>query len=101
MAALNEIIHQPVRLQIMALLSALPPAVQLTFTSLKGTLDLTDGNLGTHLHKLEEAGYVGITKTFVQNKPMTYIEATNVGRQAFEAHRAALQAILDGKLPSQ
>jgi DNA-binding MarR family transcriptional regulator len=69
MAALNEVIHQPVRLRIMSALACLNPEAQASFTSLKDLLDLTDGNLGAHLRKLEDAGYIAITKTFVQNKP--------------------------------
>ena len=95
MAALNEIIHQPVRLRIMAMLTALPLEMQVTFTSLKEMLDLTDGNLGAHLHKLEEAGYLTITKTFVRNKPQTYVEVTEAGRQAFGEHSTALKEILE------
>lgn len=96
MAGLNEVIHQPVRLRIMAVLAALMPEIQVTFSYLKDTLDLTDGNLGAHLHKLEEVGYVKISKTFVNNKPQTYIEATEAGRQAFIEHSAALREILEG-----
>ena len=95
MATLNEIIHQPVRLRIMAVLAALPPTVQITFTYLKNALNLTDGNLGAHLHKLAEANYLTITKTFVMNKPQTYIAPTEAGRQAFEEHSAALKEILE------
>jgi DNA-binding MarR family transcriptional regulator len=94
MAILNEIIHQPVRLRIMAGLAALPQEMQVTFNYLKDALDLTDGNLGAHLHKLEEAGYVTITKTFVHNKPQTYIATTLAGRQAFAEHSSALKEIL-------
>lgn len=68
---------------------------QVVFSYLKNTLELTDGNLGAHLHKLEEAGYVMISKTFVRNKPQTYIEATEAGRQAFAEHTAALWEILE------
>lgn len=95
MATLNEIIHQPVRLRIMAMLTALPPETQMTFSSLKDILNLTDGNLGAHLHKLEEAGYLTSTKTFVRNKPQTYVEPTEVGRHAFMEHSTALREILE------
>lgn len=95
MAGLNEVIHQPVRLRIMAILAALMPEIQVTFSYLKDALDLTDGNLGAHLHKLEEVGYVTITKTFVQNKPQTYVAATEAGRRAFIEHSAALREILE------
>lgn len=96
MATLNDVIHQPVRLRIMAILTALPSETQVVFTTLKHMLELTDGNLGAHLHKLEESGYVSITKTFIRNKPQTYVEATQEGRQAFMEHTAALREILDG-----
>ncbi len=95
MASLNEIIHQPVRLRIMAMLVALPPETQMKFALLKEALELTDGNLGAHLHKLEEADYLTITKTFVRNKPQTYIQATEAGRNAFLEHRNALREILE------
>ena len=90
MATLNEVIHQPARLRIMAVLAGFAPEIQVTFNYLKDALDLTDGNLGAHLHKLEEAGYVTITKAFVRNKPQTYAEVTETGRQAFAEHSAAL-----------
>lgn len=94
MAQLNEVIHQPARLRIMAILDAVSTERQVTFSFLKGSLGLTDGNLGAHLHKLEEAGYVSITKTFVRQKPQTYVEITETGRRVFEEHREALKQIL-------
>lgn len=99
MASLNEIIHQPVRLRIMAALASLGKDTQASFTYLKDLLELTDGNLGAHLRKLEEAGYICITKTFVNNKPQTYVEATSIGRKAFREHVAALEEILNGNRP--
>jgi DNA-binding MarR family transcriptional regulator len=95
MAVLNELIHQPARLRIMAVLAAISPERQATFGFLKATCELTDGNLGAHLRRLEEAGYVTIVKTFVRQKPQTYVAITDAGRAAFEEHRVALQAILD------
>jgi DNA-binding MarR family transcriptional regulator len=94
MALLNEIIHQPVRLRIMAALVALDTESQMEFTYLRDLLELTDGNLGAHLRKLEEAKYVSITKTFVARKPRTYVAVTKLGRQAFDSHVAALETIL-------
>jgi DNA-binding MarR family transcriptional regulator len=95
MATLNEVIHQPARLRIMAILAAISQDRQVTFSYLKAACDLTDGNLGAHLRRLEEAGYITIVKTFVRQKPQTYVEITEAGRAAFEEHRAALQAILE------
>ncbi len=94
MANLNEIIHQPVRLRVMAVLMSLNDETQVSFNYLKDVLNLTDGNLGAHLRKLEEAGYLDITKTFVNNKPHTYVEVTTSGRRAFAEHVAALQDLL-------
>ncbi|HEX6477450.1 MAG TPA: transcriptional regulator [Ktedonobacteraceae bacterium] len=94
MAELNEIIHQPVRLRVMAVLVSLNDETQASFNYLKDVLNLTDGNLGAHLRKLEEAGYIDITKTFVNNKPQTYVEATASGRRAFVDHVTALQGLL-------
>ena len=94
MAELNEIIHQPARLRIMSVLVSLDSDLQPSFNYLKDLLELTDGNLGAHLRKLEEAGYVEICKSFVNNKPHTYVKATAWGRRAFSEHVAALEDIL-------
>jgi len=97
MADLNEIIHQPVRLRIMAALVTLKAGDEVDFTYLRDLLDVTDGNLGAHLRKLEEAGYIAVNKVFVERKPRTYVSATTEGRQVFREHVAALEAILKSK----
>ena len=97
MAELNETIHQPVRLRIMAALVTLDVGSEVDFTYLRGLLDVTDGNLGAHLRKLEEAGYIAVSKTFVERKPRTYISATTDGRKVFQEHVAALESILKRK----
>jgi DNA-binding MarR family transcriptional regulator len=97
MGELNEIIHQPIRLQIMATLVAMEEGNEVDFTYLRNLLKVTDGNLGAHLRKLEEAGYITINKTFVERKPRTFISATNEGRKIFQEHVAALKAILKGR----
>ena len=94
MAELNETIHQPVRLRIMAALVTLEAGSEVDFTTLRGLLEVTDGNLGAHLRKLEEAGYISISKLFVERKPRTYISATAEGRKVFQEHVAALESIL-------
>ncbi len=94
MADLDHIIHQPVRLRIMAALVGLESHEQVDFTYLKKQLELTDGNLGAHLAKLEEAEYVRLEKTFVDKKPKTYASVTGKGRDAFAGHITALQEIL-------
>jgi DNA-binding MarR family transcriptional regulator len=97
MGELNDIIHQPVRLRIMAALVALEPGNEVDFTYLRDLLEVTDGNLGAHLRKLEEAGYIAVNKTFVDRKPRTYVAATAEGRKVFREHVAALEAILKQK----
>jgi DNA-binding MarR family transcriptional regulator len=97
MAELNETIHQPVRLRIMAALVALEPTDEVDFTYLRGLLEVTDGNLGAHLRKLEEAGYISVNKVFVERKPHTYVSATPEGRRVFQEHVKALESILKSK----
>lgn len=97
MAELNEIIHQPIRLRAMAALVTLGANEEVDFSYLRKLLTVTDGNLGAHLHKLEEAGYIKIVKSFVDRKPRTYISATPTGRKVFAEHVVALEVILKGK----
>jgi DNA-binding MarR family transcriptional regulator len=95
----DEIIHQSLRLKIMAMLNALPRGDQVEFPRLKALLKATDGNLGAHLTTLENAGYVAVEKDFVGKKPRTRLSITATGRRAFEAHVGYLRALLDGGLP--
>ncbi|MHC4693554.1 MAG: winged helix-turn-helix domain-containing protein [Planctomycetota bacterium] len=97
MGQLDNIIHQPVRLRIMASLVALDTGEQVDFVYLRKILNLTDGNLGAHLAKLENAGYVKIQKTFIARKPRTFINATGKGKDAFGEHITALEAIIHSK----
>lgn len=97
MAELNEIIHQPVRLRIMAALMALKPDEEVDFNTLRDLLEVTEGNLGAHLRKLEETGYIRVNKIFVERKPRTYLSASDEGREAFQEHVTALEGILKNK----
>ena len=97
MAQLNETIHQSVRLRIMAALVSLKPGDEVDFTYLRDLLEVADGNLGAHLRKLEEAGYIVINKTFVERKPRSFISATAEGRRVFQEHVNALESILKSK----
>ena len=97
MAELDKTIHQPVRLRIMAALVTLEPTDEVEFTYLRDLLEVTDGNLGAHLRKLEETGYIAVNKTFVERKPHTFISATARGRRVFQEHVAALESILKGQ----
>ncbi|MDR3514904.1 MAG: transcriptional regulator [Azospirillaceae bacterium] len=91
----NDLIHQAMRLKIMAALNVLPAKDAIEFTRLKGLVDATDGNLGSHLDALERAGYVAIDKHFAGKKPQTRVTATPAGRRAFAEHVAYLREILD------
>jgi DNA-binding transcriptional ArsR family regulator len=92
MAELDEVIHQPLRLRIMAALNALPLSIGLEFAKLKKLTGATDGNLGAHIETLAKAGYVAVDKAFVGRKPQTTVTAT--GRGAFARHVATLQEII-------
>ncbi len=90
---LDDIVHQRVRLGILAVLAE---ADQADFGFLKDSLSLTDGNLSRHVQVLEEAGYVEVAKTFVGRRPRTWISATKAGRAAFESELAALRELIAG-----
>ena len=95
---LDNTIHQPVRLQIMAALTTVDPGEKLEFTYLQKLLGVTEGNLGSHLAKLEAVAYIEVEKAFVNRKPRTFLSATGTGRDAFRKHIAALgQLIADFK----
>lgn len=91
---LDEIIHQPARLQIMSLLVSLDERDRLAYGFVQKQLGLTPGNLTTHLRKLENADYVATTKEFHGAKPRTWIEATVTGRKAFAAYLVNLERAL-------
>jgi DNA-binding MarR family transcriptional regulator len=93
----NEIIHQSVRLKIMAALNTLAPRREaIEFTRLKALVGATDGNLGSHLDTLSNAGYIAVEKRFENRKPQTRVSLTPAGRRAFAEHVAYLREILDG-----
>lgn len=95
MGEINTLIHQPVRLRIMAALFAMDRDGELDFTFLRDELELTDGNLGAHLEKLEAAGYLKVRKTFIRKRPRTYVGLTRAGRGAFEDYLETLKAVLN------
>ena len=88
---LDPLLHERGRLAIVSVLAA---AERLTFTDLRDTLGMTDGNLSVHLQKLEEKGYVAIDKQFVGRRPQTGCRLTRLGRQAFTRHLDRLEAIV-------
>jgi DNA-binding MarR family transcriptional regulator len=90
----DPIIHQPVRLKIMAALKPLPTGEMLEFVRLKALVGATDGNLGTHIQTLEGQGYVDVKKDFVGKKPRTRVQLSKAGRKAFADYVAYLREIV-------
>lgn len=88
---IDDVIHGRLRLGVMAYLSTVSPAI---FGELRDKVGATDGNLSTHLKKLEEAGYVKQEKRFVGRKPQTRIHLTPAGRTAWLAWLARMDAIM-------
>jgi DNA-binding transcriptional ArsR family regulator len=93
---LNPVIHAPARLRIVATLATLPDGDELSFTRLQDILDLTPGNLITHLRKLEDAGYVSTEKTGNGTAGKTTVALTGEGRKALDVYTQALRGLLDG-----
>jgi DNA-binding MarR family transcriptional regulator len=91
----DQIIHQPVRLRIMAALKPLPAGELLEFVRLKDIVGATEGNLGAHITTLEEAGYAKIVKDFNGKRPRTRLSLTKMGRRAFEDYLVYLRDIID------
>ncbi|MBX9575520.1 MAG: transcriptional regulator [Caulobacteraceae bacterium] len=91
---IDEVIHGRMRLGIMVYLADAETA---DFTELKTVLEATQGNLSVHLKKLEEAGYVSISKSFRANKPLTQASITPAGRKAFAAYLEALGRLIGGR----
>jgi DNA-binding MarR family transcriptional regulator len=88
---LDEIIHSRIRLAAMAVLAAVDDA---EFTYLRESVQATDGNLGSHLKVLEDAGYVAVSKSFVDRKPLTRYRLTALGRRAFREYVARMERLL-------
>lgn len=95
MAQADELIHQPLRLKIMAALYAGRHGDPLDFSHLKSLTQATDGNLGSHLAALEKAGYVAIAKDFVGKRPRTRASVTTIGGKAFRQHVAYLRELVE------
>jgi DNA-binding MarR family transcriptional regulator len=90
---LHKAFDNRIRLGIM---SALAVNDQLDFTSLKEFLDLTDGNLASHIKALEKESFIDMKKTFVGKKPNTRYYMTRKGKKAFEDHLKALEKLIRG-----
>jgi DNA-binding MarR family transcriptional regulator len=93
---LDRVIHEKGRLAIMSMLAASP---ELSFTEMRDALNMTDGNLTTHIRTLQEAGYVSVTKSFRNNRPLTTCALTAGGKKAFGNYINLLEAIIQQAKP--
>ncbi len=91
---LDAVIHGKLRLGIMAFLASVSSA---NFITLREKTGATDGNLSTHLRKLEDANYIKIDKRFEGRKPLTIITLTKTGRTAWVEYLTKMQALLSGE----
>jgi DNA-binding MarR family transcriptional regulator len=96
---LDPVIHAPVRLRITVTLSTLREGDYLSFSRLQRLLDLTPGNLITHLRKLEDVGYVASVKPSGDGQSHTAVYLTHAGRAALERYSATLRKLLDQANP--
>jgi len=88
---LDPVIHERARLGI---ISALAVNETLSFNDLKKLLDVTDGNLSVHARKLEDAGYVRCTKSFVGRQPRTEYQLTAAGRRALKEYLSEMEEVI-------
>lgn len=93
---LDRVIHEKGRLAIMSMLAASP---ELSFTELRDALEMTDGNLTTHIRTLQEAGYVSVTKSFQNKRPLTTCALTTAGKKAFTNYINLLERIIQQNKP--
>ena len=91
----NPVFENRVRLAVMSILAVND---RMEFNALKEMLDLTDGNLASHIAMLEKNGYLAVKKRFVGKKPQTSYTATPAGKRAFEQHLAALEKFIKSNL---
>ena len=96
MAEFNDIIHQPIRLKIMATLNTFPNGELVEFVRLREIIQATEGNLGAHLSTLEKAGFIEVLKDFFGKKPRSRVQMTSEGREAFRQHVQHLTQLLAG-----
>lgn len=91
---LHKAFESRIRLGIM---SALAVNDHLDFNSLKDLLEVTDGNLASHLKGLEKEGFVGVKKRFIGRKPNTKYVITDNGREAFDDHLSTLEKLINSQ----
>ena len=95
MKELDPVIHAQARLRIVATLATLREGESMSFPRLQELLDMTSGNLSTHLRKLEDAQYVSVDKAHEGRMPVTYLSLTKTGGRAFEDYTEALRELLE------
>lgn len=88
---LDRVIHEKGRLAIVSMLAASP---ELSFTELRDVLEMTDGNLTTHIRTLQETGYVSVAKSYQRNRRLTTLSLTPAGRKAFADYVTLLERIV-------
>ncbi len=88
---LDKVIHERMRLGI---ISALAANDKLSFTDLRNLLDTSDGNISVHARKLEDAGYIKMTKSFADRMPLTEYSITGNGRKALERYLDHMEALI-------
>ena len=93
---LDRVIHEKGRLAIMSMLAASP---ELSFTELRDALTMTDGNLTTHIRALQQEGYISVTKSYQNNRPLTTCSLTTPGRKAFADYINLLEQIVRQNRP--
>lgn len=98
LSSLDRMIHEPARLMIMTILFTVEEA---DFVYLQRECGLTQGNLSSHIFKLEEAGYLTITKTFKGKYPLTICRVTRKGREAFNTYSAKMRYVTTGRAGSK
>jgi DNA-binding MarR family transcriptional regulator len=93
---LDPVLHAQTRLQLTSVLARLADGEELIFPQLQELFGLTAGNLSTHLRRLEEAGYVAVSKTYRDRVPVTGVALTPVGRDRFRTYATTMRSYLDG-----
>ncbi|GGG78680.1 transcriptional regulator [Parapedobacter pyrenivorans] len=96
LASLHKAFESRIRLGIM---SALAVNDTLDFNSLKDFLDVTDGNLASHIKALEKEAFIGVSKSFVNRKPNTKYFITTAGKKAFNDHLKTLEQLIKSQKP--
>ncbi len=88
---LDQLFHQPIRTKIMVYLSDVG---ETDYTTLKKSLNMSDGHMSTHMKKLVEAGFIKVTKKFVKNKPLTSYKLSKKGTDRFQDYLNHLKSII-------